>query len=120
GLGIAEGLERYRVLVERYRHAYRILRVAQWVCERTPTAWFVALTGLAGRRPVLPRWWPRYGWFGRFDPDPAGLAGDRRGRRRIGSDHARPGGAGRRRHGGRMRVLCLARVDECAALSFPP
>jgi len=73
-LGLAEGLARYRALVDRYRHAYRVLRVAQWVCERAPTAWFVALTGLAGRRPVLPRWWPRYGWFGRFDPDPAVLA----------------------------------------------
>ncbi|HTY80837.1 MAG TPA: NAD(P)/FAD-dependent oxidoreductase [Candidatus Bathyarchaeia archaeon] len=70
-LGLTEGLERYKSLVERHRHAYRVLRVAQWVAEHAPTRWFVALTGLAGRRPVLPRWWPRYGWFGRFDPDPA-------------------------------------------------
>ena len=73
-LGLLEGLERYRALVERHRHAYRILRAAQWVAEHAPTGWFVALTGLAGRQPVLPRWWPRYGWFGRFDPDPAIVA----------------------------------------------
>ena len=73
-LGLSEGLERYRGLVDRHRHAYRILRVAQWVAEHAPTGWFVALTGLAGRQPVLPRWWPRYGWFGRFDPDPAIVA----------------------------------------------
>jgi hypothetical protein len=57
-----------------YAIAYRILRAAQWVAEHAPTGWFVALTGLAGRQPVLPRWWPRYGWFGRFDPDPAIVA----------------------------------------------
>jgi menaquinone-9 beta-reductase len=73
-LGLLNGLERYRALVDRHRHAYRILRAAQWVAEHAPTGWFVALTGLAGRRPVLPRWWPRYGWFGRFDPDPAIVA----------------------------------------------
>jgi flavin-dependent dehydrogenase len=73
-LGLLEGLERYRGLVDRHRHAYRILRAAQWVAEHAPTGWFVALTGLAGRQPVLPRWWPRYGWFGRFDPDPAIVA----------------------------------------------
>ena len=73
-LGLTEGLERYRGLVDRHRQAYRILRVAQWVAEHAPTGWFVALTSVAGRRPVLPRWWPRYGWFGRFDPDPAVVA----------------------------------------------
>jgi digeranylgeranylglycerophospholipid reductase len=73
-MGLGEGLERYRVLVYRYRHAYRILRLAQWVAEHAPTQWFAALTGLAGRHPVLPRWWPRYGCFGRFDPDPAPAA----------------------------------------------
>ena len=73
-LGISEGLERYRALVDRYRRAYRILRLAQWAAEHAPTHWFVALTGLAGRHPVLARWWPRYGWFGRFDPDPATAA----------------------------------------------
>jgi hypothetical protein len=71
---LLNGLERYRALVDRHRHAYRILRAAQWVAEHAPTGWFVALTELAGRRPVLPRWWPRYGWFGRFDPDPAIVA----------------------------------------------
>jgi flavin-dependent dehydrogenase len=73
-LSISEGLERYCALVDRYRRAYRILRLAQWAAEHAPTHWFVALTGLAGRHPVLARWWPRYGWFGRFDPDPATAA----------------------------------------------
>jgi menaquinone-9 beta-reductase len=73
-LGIAEGLDQYRSLVDRYRRAYRILRLAQWAAEHVPTYWFGALTELAGRHPMLARWWPRYGWFGRFDPDPATAA----------------------------------------------
>lgn len=73
-VGIVDGLERYRTLVDRYRRAYGILRLAQWVAEHAPTQWFVALTGLAARYPVLPRWWPRYGWFGHFDPDPVPAA----------------------------------------------
>jgi flavin-dependent dehydrogenase len=73
-IALSEGLEQYRTLVDRYRRAYRILRLAQWAAEHAPTHWFVALTGLAGRHPVLARWWPRYGWFGRFDPDPAPAA----------------------------------------------
>jgi menaquinone-9 beta-reductase len=73
-LGIAEGLDRYRSLVDRYRRAYRILRLAQWAAEHVPTYWFGAFTELAGRHPMLARWWPRYGWFGRFDPDPATAA----------------------------------------------
>jgi flavin-dependent dehydrogenase len=73
-LTISAALERYRALVDRYRHPYRILRLAQWAAEHTPTRWFAALTGLAGRHPLLARWWPRYGWFGRFDPDPATAA----------------------------------------------
>jgi flavin-dependent dehydrogenase len=73
-VGLSDGLERYRALVDRYRRAYRILRLAQWAAEHVPTHLFVALTGLAARYPVLPRWWPRYGWFGRFDPDPSPVA----------------------------------------------
>jgi digeranylgeranylglycerophospholipid reductase len=69
-LGVQEGLERYRGIVHRYRAAYRLLALAQWVAEHAPTRWFVALTGLAARHPLLPRWWPRYGWFGRFDAEP--------------------------------------------------
>jgi hypothetical protein len=69
-LGLQEGLERYRAIVDGYRVPYRILRVAQWMAEHTPTRWFVTLAQAAARQPVLPRWWPRYGWFGRFDPDP--------------------------------------------------
>jgi flavin-dependent dehydrogenase len=73
-VGLSDGLERYRALVDHYRRAYRILRLAQWAAEHVPTHWFVALSGLAARQPVLPRWWPRYGWFGRFDPDPSPVA----------------------------------------------
>jgi flavin-dependent dehydrogenase len=73
-VGLSDGLECYRTLVDRYRRAYRLLRLAQWAAEHAPTHWFVALTELAARHPVLPRWWPRYGWFGRFDPDPAPVA----------------------------------------------
>src|SRR5216683_1566814 len=69
-LGLQEGLDRYRAIVDGYRVPYRILRVAQWMAEHTPTRWFVTLAQAAARQPVLPRWWPRYGWFGRFDPDP--------------------------------------------------
>jgi flavin-dependent dehydrogenase len=69
-LGLQEGLDRYRAIVDGYRVPYRILRVAQWMAEHTPTRWFVTLAQAAARQPLLPRWWPRYGWFGRFDPDP--------------------------------------------------
>jgi flavin-dependent dehydrogenase len=69
-LGLQEGLDRYRAIVDGYRVPYRILRVVQWMAEYTPTRWFVTLAQAAARQPVLPRWWPRYGWFGRFDPDP--------------------------------------------------
>jgi flavin-dependent dehydrogenase len=69
-LGLQEGLDRYRAIVDGYRVPYRILRVAQWMAEHTPTRWFVTLAQAAARQPMLPRWWPRYGWFGRFDPDP--------------------------------------------------
>ncbi len=68
-LGLDEGLARYRGLVERYRWAYRVLGWAQWLAEHAPSRWFALLSGLAGHRPFLPRWWPRYGRFG-FDPGP--------------------------------------------------
>jgi flavin-dependent dehydrogenase len=61
------GLEAYRRLVERYRWPYRVLQFAQWMAAHTPTRWFGAVTELAATRPFLPRWWPRYGWFGRPD-----------------------------------------------------
>ena len=64
------GLQSYRQLVDRYRRAYRILEWAQWVTARAPMPGLAALLALAARRPVLPRWWPRYGWFGRFDRTP--------------------------------------------------
>lgn len=59
------GLEAYRRIVARYRRPYRLLQLAQWMAAHTPTQWFAVLTELAAMRPFLPRWWPRYGWFGR-------------------------------------------------------
>jgi len=67
-LTLGAGLEIYRGLVERYRRAYRILQWAQWVTAHAPPRWLAVLTELAGRHPVLPRWWPRYGQFGYFGP----------------------------------------------------
>jgi flavin-dependent dehydrogenase len=67
-LTLEAGLASYRGLVERYRRAYRILEWAQWVTAHAPTRWLAALTDLAARRSLLPRWWPRYGWFGRAEP----------------------------------------------------
>ena len=71
GLGLDEALARYRTLVDRYRWAYRILGLAQSIAAHAPTRWFAALAELATRQPFLPRWWPRYGWFGHVDPVPA-------------------------------------------------
>jgi flavin-dependent dehydrogenase len=68
---LGEALERYRRRVERYRRAYRILWLAQLFAAYAPTRWFAAFTRLAARDPLLPRWWPRYGWFGRMEPAPA-------------------------------------------------
>ena len=45
--------------------AYRVLQLAQWMAAHTPTRWFAMLTQLAAMQPLLPRWWPRYGRFGR-------------------------------------------------------
>jgi flavin-dependent dehydrogenase len=67
-LTLEAGLAGYRELVERYRKAYRILQWVQWVTAHAPTRWLAALTELAARRPLHPRWWPRYGRFGRFEP----------------------------------------------------
>ena len=72
-LSLADGLERYRRLVERYRRAYRVLWLAQLFAMHAPTRWFAAFTSLAARHPVLPRWWPRYAWFGRMDPAPVAI-----------------------------------------------
>ncbi len=68
------GLETYRRLVDRYRGAYRLLRCVQWLAAHAPTRWFAALPALAAHRPILPGWWPRYGWFGRLDQAPAPAA----------------------------------------------
>ncbi len=66
-LSLGEALDRYRRRVEGYRRAYRVLWLAQLFAAHAPTRWFAAFTRLAARDPLLPRWWPRYGWFGRFE-----------------------------------------------------
>jgi flavin-dependent dehydrogenase len=71
-MSLEGALERYRGIVERYRTAYRSLECVQWLTAHAPVRWLAALTELAARRPLLPRWWPRYGWFGRIDPAAAG------------------------------------------------
>src|SRR5262245_17356150 len=70
-LTLETGLQAYRQLVERYRRAYRVLEWVQWLAIHAPTRWFAALSALAAHRPIRPRWWPRYGWFGRWEPLPA-------------------------------------------------
>jgi flavin-dependent dehydrogenase len=69
---LAAGLDTYGRLVERYRRAYRVLEWVQWFTAHAPLAWLAALTELAARRPLLSRWWPRYGRFGRFEPATVG------------------------------------------------
>jgi flavin-dependent dehydrogenase len=66
-VGLEQALAHYRGLVDGYRWAYRVLGAAQWVTAHAPTKWFATLAALATRPPFLPRWWPRYGWFGRID-----------------------------------------------------
>ncbi|HUM15034.1 MAG TPA: NAD(P)/FAD-dependent oxidoreductase [Candidatus Nitrosotalea sp.] len=67
GHSVEAGLETYRRLVARYRRPYRVLQFAQWMAAHTPTRWFAMVTQLAATRPFLPRWWPRYGRFGRAE-----------------------------------------------------
>jgi flavin-dependent dehydrogenase len=62
------GLAHYRALVRRYRTAYWLLWGGQWLTLHAPMAWLTALTRLAARPPLHPRWWPRYGRFGRVEP----------------------------------------------------
>jgi len=73
-ISLETGLDTYGRLVERYRGAYRTLRWVQWLAAHAPTRWFAALTELAAHHPILPHWWPRYGWFGRLDPASAPTA----------------------------------------------
>lgn len=75
-IALSEALERYRGVVERYRWAYRVLGLAQWLAARAPTRWFGALAALANRHPLLGRWWPRYGWFGHTAGVPDGRCPD--------------------------------------------
>src|SRR5262245_15279719 len=67
-MALEAGLERYRALVHRYRKAYWLLWGGQWLTLHAPMAWLTALTRLAARPPLHPRWWPRYGRFGRIEP----------------------------------------------------
>jgi flavin-dependent dehydrogenase len=68
-LTLEAALDGYRRLVERYRAAYRVLEWAQWIAAHAPSRWLAVISDLADRHPFRPRWWPRYGWFGRFDHD---------------------------------------------------
>ncbi len=70
-VSLEAGLDAYRRVVARYRRPYRTLQLAQWIAAHTPTRWFALVTQLAATRPFLPRWWPRYGWFGR--PERSGM-----------------------------------------------
>jgi digeranylgeranylglycerophospholipid reductase len=70
GVDLSAALDAYRRSVESYRRAYRVLWLAQLFAAHAPTRWFAAFARLAARQPLLPRWWPRYGWFGRMDPAP--------------------------------------------------
>lgn len=63
-LPLEAGLEIYRRVVARYRRPYRMLQFGQWMAAHTPTRWFAVVTEIAATQPFLPRWWPRYGWFG--------------------------------------------------------
>jgi len=64
-LTLEAGLDLYRRIVVRYRRPYRMLQFGQWMAAHTPTRWFAMITEIAATRLFLPRWWPRYGWFGR-------------------------------------------------------
>jgi len=68
-IALEAGLARYRALVHRYRKAYWLLWGGQWLTLHAPMAWLTALTRLAARPPLHPRWWPRYGRFGRIEPE---------------------------------------------------
>jgi len=64
---LASALHEYKRLVERYRGAYRILRVAQFLAVHAPNRAFTAVTSVFTRAPLLSRWWPRYARFGVWD-----------------------------------------------------
>jgi menaquinone-9 beta-reductase len=65
-LSLSAALECYRARVEQYRAAYRALQGVQWLTAHAPVRVLAALTQLAAGRPLLPRWWPRYGRFGKI------------------------------------------------------
>jgi flavin-dependent dehydrogenase len=64
-LSLAQGLARYESAIARYRRAYAVLRGAQWLATRLPSAWFGSIAALFRRHPLRDYWWPRYGLFGR-------------------------------------------------------
>lgn len=67
-LTLDAGLASYRALVERYRRAYRMLWWVQYLTVHAPTTLLALITRMAAHRPLHPRWWPRYGGFGRIQP----------------------------------------------------
>ena len=61
---LASALAAYTGIVARHRFAYRLLRTMEWLTAHAPIPALDAAAVMARRRPVLGRWWPRYGWFG--------------------------------------------------------
>lgn len=72
-----QGLEEYRRRVERYRWAYRLLRLAQWMITHVPEGWVGPMSTLAAHPSLMARWWPRYSRFGRLAPMPDPLSAAR-------------------------------------------
>jgi len=64
---LAGALRDYERLVERYRGAYRILRLAQLAAVHLPNHAFTTVASVFTRAPLLARWWPRYARFGVWD-----------------------------------------------------
>jgi hypothetical protein len=61
---LSAALREYAAAVERYRRAYRVLRIAQWLAASLPSRGFGLLAASFGRGRLLRWWWPRYGLFG--------------------------------------------------------
>ncbi len=63
-----QGLEEYHRRVDRYRWAYRFLRLAQWGVTHVPQRWLGLMAELGARPSLMARWWQRYSGFGRLSP----------------------------------------------------